>query len=228
MARLATTLLLLAAIPAVAQAETKNPTKQQAPAELASAPELAQDKANKESWTYRKDGLDVSGYKSILIDPTAVYTGADAQFGKISSADQQKYAGIVTKAMTTELGKALPVVGQPGPGVLRLKFTLIGMTTTQGGLATVTRVLPVGLVLNTVKSAADKKGSFTGSLLYAVELSDADTGELLIAAVRRTAPDAMDIGSTLSTQDTVESISDHLAKSYRDRLGSAVKGAPAK
>jgi hypothetical protein len=216
--------MLLAALPAVVQAAA-TPTKQHAPTDLPSATQMSQDIANQESWTYRKEGLDFRAYKSIMIDPGVVYNGDDAQFGSIPVVDRQQYAGIMSNAMARELGKVLPVVGQSGAGVLRMKITLIGMTTTKGGLATVTRVTPIGFGISTIKSAAGKKGTFSGSMLYALELTDGATGELLLAAVRRSAPDALDIGSTLSTQDTAESIADHVAKECRERLEAAVHGA---
>jgi hypothetical protein len=221
MSRFAPPIILLAAFSSMAMAADDKPTKQQAPAEMATAADMSQDKENKESWTYRKEGLDFKPYASVLIDPTAVYTGADAQFGKISASDQAKYADIFTTAMNRELGKVLPVVGQPGPGVLRVKMTLIGLTMTQGGLATVTRVTPIGFAMSTVKSVVGKKGTFTGSMLYGMEVTDAATGEVLVAAVRRTAPDALDIGSTLSMTDSVQSVTDKVAKDYRDRLKTA-------
>ena len=70
-----------------------------------------------------------------------------------------------------------------------------------------------------------KTGTFTGSLLYAVELYDARTNELLLAAVRRRTPDPLDVPATLSTTDTVKAIAREFADGARKRL-QELTGAP--
>ena len=80
---------------------------------------------------------------------------------------------------------------------------------------------PFGLALNGVKSLAGKPGSFSGSLQAAFELSDAKSGELVFAAVRRRSPNALDIESTLSTEKTVEAVADDIAKAIRKALDGA-------
>ena len=89
---------------------------------------------------------------------------------------------------------------------------------TTGGIATATRVTPFGFATSAVKSALGKSGSFTGSVLYAVELYDAQTRELLLAAVRRRTPDPLDVPATLSTTDTIKSVARDFANSARRRL----------
>ena len=51
----------------------------------------------------------------------------------------------------------------------------------------------------------------TGSVHAALEVTDSKSGELLFAAVRHRAPNALDIESTLSTEKTVEAV----AQGYR-------------
>lgn len=203
-------LLLLAGGAAVAQ------TRDHAPVGLSYSGRLSHDRG--ESWNYSKPKLDLTKYHSIIVDRTAVYTGSDAQFDGIDSSDRQKFASMTTAALTSELGKAFPIVSKPGPGVLRLKMTLLGVDKTKGGVATATRATPVGLAMSAVKSLRGKEGSFTGSVLYAVELSDSRSGDLLIAAVRRMSPDALDVPATLGTSETIKAVARNSAKRIRERL----------
>ena len=99
-----------------------------------------------------------------------------------------------------------------------MKITMLGAQKTVGGLATATRVTPLGFATSALKSALGKKGSLTGSVLYAVELYDARTNELLLAAVRRRTPDPLDVPATLSTTDTVKAVARELADGARKRL----------
>ena len=202
--------LLLPGAPAVAQ------TRDHAPVALPYAGRMSHDRG--ESWNYAKPNLDLTKYHSLIIDRTAVYRGADAQFDGIDEADRAKYAALTTDALTSEIGKAIPLVSKPGPGILRLKMTLLGADKTKGGVATATRVTPIGLGISAVKSLAKKGGTFTGSVLYAVELTDSRSGELLIAAVRRMSPDALDVPATLGTTETIKAVAHTSAKRIRERL----------
>ncbi|GAA0454258.1 hypothetical protein GCM10009095_22350 [Sphingomonas molluscorum] len=214
--------LAMLSLPTLATAQTRD----HAPVALGSADELQHDKPRSESWTYVKPQAGFTRYRSILIDPTAIYTGSDAQFDGVSMADRQKYAALMTGVLKADLASTLAVVTKPGPGVLRVRLTLVGMEKTKGGFATVTRVTPVGLLTSSVQSLAGKKGTMSGSILFAVEIKDSRTGDLLAAAVRRRAPDALDIGSTLSTESTVKAVARDLASHLAARLGPAMRGAP--
>lgn len=189
-----------------------------APVALDSADELAQDKPKSESWTYAKPGLNTASYKQLMIEPTAVYDGPDAQFDGIDPKDRKKFAEIMTKELREELAKSISIVDKPAANTMRLQVTILGAEKTKGGLATATRLTTFGLVSSAFKSATDKPGTMTGSLLVAVELYDASNGELLLAAVRRRTPDALDIPATLSTSDTMKAIARDFAKTAGERL----------
>jgi hypothetical protein len=210
------TLALLAA-PVAAFAQTKD----HAPSALPSSSHLRQDRSKSESWTYAKPGLKLGAYRSVMILPTIVYSGPDAQFDGVDSADRQKYARIVTEALRSELGKSYEIVSAPKADTLRMRVTLLGADTTKGGLATATRVTPLGLASSAVRSIRGKEGRFTGSLLLALELHDGRSNVLQFAAVRRRSPNALDIPATLSTTETVKAVAQSLAKDIRERLEQA-------
>lgn len=205
--------LLLGASPAIAQTEDR------APVGMKSSSRMAQDKAGSESWTYAQPRNVFTKYRTLIVDPTVVYNGPDSQFdGGISAADRSKFAGIITDQLRYELAKSFPAPARPQADTLRLKVTLLGAERTKGGVATATRVTPMGFGLSALKSAMGKGGSFTGSVLFAVELYDARTNELLLAAVRRRHPDPLDVPATLGTEETVKAVAREFADSARKRL----------
>jgi hypothetical protein len=179
---------------------------------------MTQDKANTESWTYAQPREVFGKYRTLIVDNTVVYTGADAQFDGIPAADRAKFASIVTNELRSELAKSFPNPPRVQADTLRLKVTLLGATKTKGGIATATRVTPMGFGLSALKSAVGKGGSFTGSVLFAVELYDARTNELLLAAVRRRHPDPLDVPATLGTEETVKAVAREFADGARERL----------
>lgn len=205
-------LLLTTASPLLAQ------TKDHAPTSLQSARKMAQDRPGTESWTYVQPRERFAKYRTVIVEPTVVYRGPDAQFDGIEPADRTKYAAMITDALREELAKSFPAPAKAQADTLRLRVTLIGANKTKGGIATATRVTPLGFASSALKSAMGKTGTFTGSLLYAVELYDARTNELLLGAVRRRTPDPLDVPATLSTTDTVKAVAREFADGARKRL----------
>ena len=205
-------MLLLSGTAASAQ------TKDHAPVSLQSSRVMAQDKPGTESWTYSQPRSVFSKYRTVIVDPTVVYQGPDAQFDDIDPSARQKMATVITSELRQEVAKTFPAPAKPQADTLRLRVTILGATKTQGGLATATRVTPIGFGLSALKSALGKGGSLTGSILYAVELHDARTNELLLAAVRRRTPDPLDVPATLSQDETVKAVAREFADGARKRL----------
>jgi hypothetical protein len=213
-------LVLMAATPAAAQ------TRDHAPVGLKSSAVMSQDKAGAESWTYVQPREVFAKYRSVIVDPAAVYQGPDAQFDGIDSADRYKAAAVITDELRKELSKTFPSPAVPQADTLRMKVTILGATKTKGGIATATRVTPVGFGLSALKSALGKPGTFTGSVLFAVELHDARTNQLLLAAVRRRTPDPLDVPATLSQEETIKAVAREFADSARKRLENLTGANP--
>jgi hypothetical protein len=205
-------LLLATAVPLGAQ------TRDNAPVALPSGSRMMQDSPGSESWTYAQPTSRFQKYRTVIVDPTIVYQGPDAQFDGIDLADRSKFASIITEELRSELAKTFPSPAAPQADTLRVRVTMLGAQKTTGGLATATRVTPLGFATSALKSALGKKGTLTGSVLYAVEVYDGRTNELLLAAVRRRTPDPLDVPATLSTTDTVKAVAREFADGARKRL----------
>jgi len=193
-------------------------TRDHAPVSLPSAQMMTQDRPGSESWTFAEPRSAFQKYRTVIVDPVVVYQGPDAQFEGIDYADRAKFAGIITDELRRELVKVFPAPAVAQADTLRLRVTLLGANKTQGGIATATRVTPLGFATSAVKSALGRKGTLTGSVLYAVELFDAQSNKLLLAAVRRRTPDPLDVPATFSTTDTVKSVAREFADGARKRL----------
>jgi len=191
------------------------------PSELPGASLMTEDSGKSDSWTYRNPDAVLTKYQKFLIEPTVVTTDPTATWGSSSPADRQKYANYMTTALRKEVGQGYQIVDKPGPGVAILRMTLLGVQQTVPLVATVSRFTPLGFALNGIQSLRGKKGTMTGSVQAALEVSDSQTGELLFAAVRRRSPVALDIQSTLSTDDTVKAVADEFAKSIRQGIDQA-------
>jgi Protein of unknown function (DUF3313) len=188
------------------------------PSGLSSSGQLAADTKISGAWIYRSPNANFGKYKRVMLDPTVIYGGPEANFKDISVADRQTYAATVDAEMRRVLGEKISLVSAPGPDVVRIHVTLIGVRTTVGGVATVTRVLPIGIAVNAIRGAAGEGGTMTGGIELAVELYDSQTNDLLAGAVRDIAPGAFDLGATMSTNDTVKASASDAATILRDAL----------
>ena len=88
-------------------------TKDHAPVALPSARAMAQDKPGTESWTYVQPRSVFVKYRTVIVDPTAIYQGADAQFDNIDYAARQKMAAVVTDELRQEVAKTFPSPAKP-------------------------------------------------------------------------------------------------------------------
>lgn len=212
---------LFLASPAYGQA------KDNAPINLPGSAEMMQDKKGSESWTYVNPEANFTRYRTVIVDNGSVYQGPDAQFDGVDPADRDQYAVIMTDALRTELAKSFVTPAAPQADTIRLKLVLIGVDKTKGGVATATRVTPIGFGLSAVKSVFGKGGTFSGSVLFAVEGYDGVSGVLLFSGVRRRTPDALDIPSTISTTDTVKAVARDFAENAAKKLQNMTGMAPA-
>ena len=220
--RLAIPMIVLAtAVPASAQ------TRDNAPVSLRSSSKMTQDRPGSESWTYAQPATVFLKYRTVIIDPVLVYRGPDAQFEGVEQADRQRFADLMTNELRSEIAKSFPAPAKPQANTMRIKVTLLGAQKTRGGIATATRVTPLGFATSALKSVRGKQGSLTGSVLYAVEVYDGRTNDLLLAAVRRRTPDPLDVPATLSTTNTIKSVARDFANAARRRLEDLTQVRPA-
>ncbi|KPX42528.1 putative lipoprotein [Pseudomonas syringae pv. helianthi] len=135
-------------------------------------------------------------YDQIMLEPVVIYSGADAQFSGLERTDRITLANDMTVKFSEALGRHFRFTATPGRGTLRIRLTLTGAETTVAGLSTFSR-FDIGMgSYNLVQAARDRKGTFTGSVSYAVEIYDASTSQLLESYVTRQYPKVYDISST--------------------------------
>ena len=138
-------------------------------------------------------------YDKLIIDPVVIYRGQDQQFGDISEMDRAELAGYMHTAFADKLRHRFMLVNEPAPRTLRLRLTLTGAATNTAILAPLTRFDLSGGLYNGVQSVRGGEGLMTGSVLYAVEIYDAETTRLLAAYVTKQYPNAYNVGATMGS-----------------------------
>jgi hypothetical protein len=186
-------------------------------ASIAGVP-LTQNAQVPDAWSYIAPDANLAGFNKFILDPPVVYRGEGSDYGDLSDGEVQQIAQMFVDETRTALSPKYTIVTQPGPGVARLKFTLIAVSSTVPYVSTATRIIPIGAAINLIKGGTVGGGTLTGGVTYAIEAIDAQSGKVQAAAVRTLTPGAFDIEATLGTMDTARAVAKHAAMMLRTRL----------
>jgi len=166
--------------------------------DIASSPQLLpnmDDSSGRMPYRYTTT-VDWRTYSRVIVDPVAIYRGRDNQFGDMSESDRAVLAGYMQAQFTEKLRRRFQLAVDPAPNTLRVRLTLTGAATTTPVLGPLSRFDLAGGVYNGVQSVRGGEGTFTGSVVYAVELYDASTNRLLGAYVSKQYPNSLNIGAS--------------------------------
>jgi hypothetical protein len=135
-----------------------------------------------EMLAWREPGLDISQYHSIVVNPVVI--SPKATIGdRIEPAELAKIQASLHQKMVTQISKVMPVVEQPGPGVLVYSLALAGAETVNPDLS--------WYQYTPITYAATKAAEASGARDHVIELwieakvVDGASGEILATAVRR-------------------------------------------
>jgi hypothetical protein len=176
------------------------------------------DVAGRSAMVWRAPHLDPEwrSYTHVLLDPVEIYRGPDADFGGADAQQQQQIADVVSREYSRVIAPF--AASAPGPGVVRLRIMLAGLENNVPVAATASRVVPVALAMNLGRAAMGQPGTFTGGVLLAGQLIDAQTNEPLVTAVQRCYPPILNMKATFSSREAQEVAIRDAAEDFRRRL----------
>jgi hypothetical protein len=136
-------------------------------------------------------------YSSFILEPVVIYRGADNQFEDVSEEDKAYLARFMQTRFSEKLSTRFRRATTPGQDTLRIKLTLTGAKDTTRFLSTFTRFDLMGGPYNAVQAVRGKEGTFTGSVMYAVEIYNASNNQLLGSYIAKQYPNPMNIKASL-------------------------------
>lgn len=164
------------------------------------------------------DQVDWRVYNRIIIEPVLVYKGADGQFGDLSAKDRELLAGYMQKQFTDALQKRFALSESSGANTLRLRLTLTGAAASTPGLSTLSRFDMAGGLYNGVQGISGGEGTFTGAVIYAVEIYDSRSKRLLAAYIAKQYPNAFDLSASFGALDAAKAGIDKGAAELAEQL----------
>ena len=158
-------------------------------------------------------------YTRIIVDPVKLYASSEHSMENVSLEDRQKLLNYADATLREHLAKNYVLVREPGPGVMRLRFALTETDSSYVVLDTVSTVMPIGLALAGLQTAATGSCSFVGSAGAEAELQDSQTGKRLMAAVdRQVGGKVTGKGDKFDEWHTVKNAIDYWADRLQTRL----------
>jgi hypothetical protein len=186
--------------------------------DLPSISQLRPVKDGNDLFLYTDPNADIRSYASVIVDPVTVYAGKDSQFGSVPEERRRAIADYMQQQFTKVLGDKFQIASAVNAGTLRLRLTLTGVEASTPVVSTITHVAPVGLLVNAGLQAAGHNGTFFGSVSYAVDVYDADTGRLIYASISKETPHALDLTASFGRLDAARAGVRLGAKHLRDNL----------
>ncbi len=167
---------------------------------------------------YRKPNLSLRAYDKAILEPVTAWRTQDSQLADVPEEDVQELVSLLYAEIAPIVREQFELVKQPGPGTVRFRFALTEAGKSFVPLDMLSTVIPVGRVLSAGKSLATGTHGFVGSASVEAELTDAQTGELLAAAVDRRVGGKTLRGVTNSWNDVQQSF-----KVWAERLRKRLK-----
>jgi hypothetical protein len=150
---------------------------------LGSYPSLQPVPETKNTLRWIRPGLDVSKYKSVILDQPEIFIAADSPYKGISPNRMKALGDTFQEIVAAKLEDGYPIVNRPDPGVVRVRLALTDVFMKRKSVKP-WQLTPAGLGVYGLKSALDANISLVEATVEA-EFLDSQTGERLAVAVFR-------------------------------------------
>ncbi len=121
-------------------------------------------------------------YNKVIVEVVGFF-GSDV--AKVPPKEQETLTELFQQSLTEALAKRYQIVDQAGPGVMQIQVAILDAEAATPGARSISMAVPQMRVLAAGTSLATGKYPFAGGAQAVAKFTDAETGELLGAAVDR-------------------------------------------
>lgn len=75
-------------------------------------------------WVYQNPDADWHGYDAVLLEPVTLWRTGEDSLTRVPEADLQRLVNLFQRALLERLGHGFRIVGEPGPGVMRIRLAI--------------------------------------------------------------------------------------------------------
>ena len=167
---------------------------------------------------YTDSAADFAKYDKIIVDPVTVWVKGDSRLAKLPQKDVTALVTYLDATVRASLKQDYQIVDRPAAGVMRLRIAITDGKKANVALNTLSSVVPVGLALDLLKLAATGTHASVGEASVEAELTDAVTGQRLLAAVDARAGRKVIASGNFTAWGDVKDPYDYWAKKLQQRL----------
>lgn len=196
--------LVLLALPAVADDENRIPRSGFLDDATYDRLELVNIPNDEAARRWLGPNLNFANFKTVLIEPVVMYPEPEAT-DQVSVETLQAISDYSTELLREKIGAVLTLAEAPGPGVLRVRGALTGVSVTTEGMKPY-EIVPVAAVLGGFKALTGKRDRDVW-VFFEMRFEDSVSGELVGASFRSVKGDQLKgKKDQLSLEDMKESL----------------------
>jgi hypothetical protein len=164
--------------------------------------------------------LQKGQYSAIMIDPVTYYPEPKTA-QQVSMKTLNEIPEYLAQRVSQEVGKTMPVVQKPGPGVLRMRAAITAVETPTEGLKAY-EVIPIALIFAGASTAAGTRDHNTIVYMEAV-MTDSQSGKILGKVVRKGIGQPLENNKSQLTVADTKPVIDGWAKDAAVFVSTSVK-----
>lgn len=167
---------------------------------------------------YIRPGADLKKYNKVMVDRVVFYFKDDAANKAIDPEEMQALSQSFNNAVIAAVNDGYPMVGSPGPDVLRVRVAITDYDPPYRVLNAVTSVLPPAAALSLVKTGITGKGTGCGDISMEFEFIDSQTNRVIASGIDKRSGGKLDSMTKFGTADEAFT---YWAKRIRFKLDEA-------
>ncbi len=171
--------------------------------------------------TWLNPGADLKKYNKVMIDSVIFFFADDSDYKGIDPQTMKDLADAFNLELVNALKDRYTIVADPGPGVVRLRFAITGVSQSRPVQSAVSSIIPAGLAISAVKKGVG--GSWSGSGAVSAEFMavDSKTNQVLVIAVDEKTAGFTDRFSKWGSADEAFKFWAHRVRLYMDEIQAA-------
>ena len=130
-----------------------------------------------------KPGVDFKKYDKFMVDSVIFYLSKESENQGIDPEVMKEMSDSFNKELVAAFKDKYPIVSEPGPDVMRIRIAITNVKQSRPGISAITSVVPVGIVVSTVKRGATGGWSGSGETGAEFMALDSTTNDVLVMGV---------------------------------------------
>ena len=126
-----------------------------------------------------KPGVNYAKYKKFMVDYVVFAMADDSEYKGIHGDEMKKLGDAASLALVNVIKEKYPIVGEPGPDVVRIRCAIVGLKQSRPVLSGISSVVPVGMGISVLKKGAAGSWSGSGATQAEFIILDSSTNEVI-------------------------------------------------